>query len=295
MILLRRLASRAGRLPAAVVSVTLGHMQRTAVVTGASSGIGAATARLLATKGWHCILVARREDRLRLLAAEIGGEVEVCDVGDREAVEALAVRVLEHHPTLHLLVNNAGIPARPPLDQVDLDLVEEVARVNYLGGVWMTRSLLPGLRSAAATGKSDIVNVVSIAGAVAFAPSGAYIAAKHAQLAFSRSLRATLRGSGVRVHTILPGYVQTDGFPQQALLDHRVLRHIVVQPERVAAAIVKSAGRGSSERTVPWFPYRPAIVLYGIAPGLVSKLGSRLVRKSAAFQAKSADRPPDPA
>lgn len=292
MILLRHLAARAGRRPAIGVCVTLGRVQRTAVVTGASSGIGEATARLLAERGWLCILVARREDRLRALAHEIGGEAEVCDVGDREAVEALAARVLERHPALHLLVNNAGIAARPPLDVVDLDLVEQVARINYLGGVWMTRSLLPGLQFATPRGRAHIVNVVSIAGAVAFAPSGAYIAAKHAQLAFSRSLRATLRGSGVRVHTILPGYVQTDGFPQQSLLEHRVLRRIVVQPERVAAAIVKSVERNRSEVVVPWFPYRPAIVLYGVAPGLVSRLGSRLVRKSPAFQAKSAKRSP---
>ncbi len=270
-------------------------MQRIAVVTGASSGIGEATARLLAEQGWHCVLVARREVRLRALAEEIRGEVEVCDVGDREAVEALAARILERHPALDLLVNNAGIPARPALDVVDLDLVEQVARVNYLGGVWMTRSLLPGLQAAASTRRTHIVNVVSIAGAVSFAPSGAYIAAKHAQLAFSRSLRATLRRSGICVHTILPGYVQTDGFPQQSLLEHRMLRRIVVQPERVATAIVKSVQRNRSEMAVPWFPYRPAIILYGIAPGLVSRLGSRLARKSPAFQAKSAERPSGPA
>jgi len=265
---------------------------KVAVVTGASSGIGEATARLLAEKGWHCVLVARRADRLRSLAEAIGGELEVCDVGDREAVEALAARILERHPSLHLLVNNAGIPARPALDVVDLDLVEQVVRVNYLGGVWMARSLLPGLQSAAAEGRTHIVNVVSIAGAVSFAPSGAYIASKHAQLAFSRSLRATLRRSGVSVHTVLPGYVQTDGFPQRSLLEHSVLRRLVVQPERVAAAIVKSVERNRSEMVVPWFPYRPAIVLYGIAPVLVSRLGSRLVRKSPAFQAKSGEQPP---
>ena len=87
-------------------------MQRIAVVTGASSGIGEATARLLATGGWHCILVARREDRLRALAEETGGEAEPCDIGDRAAVEALAARILERHPSIHALVNNAGMPAR---------------------------------------------------------------------------------------------------------------------------------------------------------------------------------------
>ncbi len=266
-------------------------MQRVAVVTGASSGIGEATARLLAARGWHCILVARREDRLRALAEETGGEAEQCDIGDREAVEALAARILGRHPSLHALVNNAGMPARRQFPSVDLDLVEEVARVNYLGGVWLTRGLLPGLRPAPGGARSHIVNVVSVAGTVASAPSGAYTAAKHAQLAFSRSLQATLRGSGIAVHSILPGFVETEGFPQRELREHRFMRHIVVQPERVAETIARSLGRRSSEVVVPWFPYRPAAVLFGVAPGLMSKLGGRAVAKSRAFQAKMTDAP----
>jgi short-subunit dehydrogenase len=264
-------------------------MQRVAVVTGASSGIGEATARLLAERGWHCVLVARREDRLRALAEETGGEPEPCDIGDREAVEALAARLLERHPSLQALVNNAGMPARRRVTDVDLDLVEEVARVNYLGGVWMTRALLPGLRAAAGERRAHIVNVASVAGAIASAPSGAYTASKHAQLAFSRSLQATLRGSGIAVHSILPGFVETDGFPQRALLEHRFMRHIVVQPEDVAKSIAKALERGSSEIVVPWFPYRLATILYGIAPGVISKLGDRAVAKSPAFRAKAAE------
>ena len=228
-----------------------------AVVTGASSGIGESTARLLAAKGWHCVIIARRRDRLEALAGELGCEWEVCDVGDRAAVEATATRILERHPTLHLLVNNAGIPARRRLDEVELELVEQVARVNYLGGVWATRALLPGLRSGAGLGGAHVVNVVSVAGAVAFAPSGAYSAAKHAQLAFSRSLRVSLLGSGIAVHTIVPGYVQTEGFPQRSLLAHPLLRRIVAKPEDVARAILKAVERGRREVVVPWFPYRP--------------------------------------
>jgi short-subunit dehydrogenase len=171
---------------------------------------------------------------------------------------------------------------------VDLDLVDEVSRVNYLGGVWMTRALLSGLRLPADAGHSHIVNVVSIAGAVAFAPSGAYTAAKHAQLAFSRSLQASLRGSGIDVHTILPGYVETEGFPQRQLLEHPVLRHIVVRPDSVARAIVRVVEHGGREVAVPWFPYRPASMLYGISPVSVSRLGARIVASSRAFQAKAA-------
>jgi len=260
-----------------------------AVVTGASSGIGEETARLLASRGWHCVLVARRRDRLEALAEELGCEWEVCDVGEREAVEAAAARILDRHSTVHLLVNNAGMPARRPLDEVELELVERVARVNYLGGVWATRALLPGLRNGAAAGGAHVVNVVSVAGAVAFAPSGAYSAAKHAQLAFSRSLRVSLIGSGIAVHTILPGYVQTEGFPQRSLLAHPMLRRIVAQPEDIARAILKAVERGRREVVVPWFPYRPALALYGIAPPLFARAGDWMVRTSATFRAKAAE------
>ena len=84
-----------------------------AVVTGASSGIGAELARALAAKDWHCVLLARREERLRPLAEEIGGEFELCDVSDRTAVDAAAARVLERHPQIDLLVNNAGVRRAP--------------------------------------------------------------------------------------------------------------------------------------------------------------------------------------
>ena len=177
---------------------------RVAVVTGASSGIGEAIARLLAGKGWHCVLVARREDRLRALADEIGGEVELCDVADRDAVDAMAERILARHPAIHLLVNNAGMPARGSYLTVDLNLVRRVMEVNYLGGVWCTRALLPGLR-AASFGTAHVVNLVSVAGTTAFAPAGAYAASKHAQLAFSRSLSSALRGSGSRCTPSSPG------------------------------------------------------------------------------------------
>ena len=190
-------------------------------------------------------------------------------------------------------INNAGIPARRSFADVDLDLVEEVARINYLGGVWLTRSLLPGLRPAPGAPRAHIVNVVSVAGAVASAPSGAYTAAKHAQLAYSRSLQASLRGSRIAVHSILPGFVETEGFPQRALIEHRFMRRVVVQPERVAETIAKSLDRRGSEVVVPWFPYRPATVLFGVAPGLMSKLGGRAVAKSPAFQAKMGDGPPE--
>lgn len=244
---------------------------RIAVVTGASSGIGEATARLLAQRGWRCVLVARREDRLRALAGEIGGEVELCDVSDRDAVDALARRILERHPAVHLLVNNAGIHARGSFLTIDLDRVRRVMEVNYLGGVWCTRALMPGLRAAAASGGAHVVNLVSVAGTAAFAPSGAYASAKHAQLAFSRSLAASLRGSGIAVHAVLPGFVETEGFPQKGVLKSPLLAMFVIQPPRVAKAVVDAVEKGKTEVTVPWFPYRLISIAQAVMPRIVGR------------------------
>jgi len=246
--------------------------EKIAVVTGASSGIGEATARLLAEKGWRCVLVARREDRLRAVADEIGAEVEACDVGDRDAVEAMAARILGRHPQIHLLVNNAGMPARGTFLVVDPETIRRVTDVNYLGGVWCTRALLTGLRGAAAAGDgAHVVNLVSVAGTTAFAPAGAYAAAKHAQLAFSRSLAAALRGSGIAVHAVLPGFVETEGFPQKGVLRSRLLGRFVIQPPRVAEAVVRAVERGKREVTVPWFPYRIISIAQVLAPGLIAR------------------------
>jgi len=246
--------------------------ERIVVVTGASSGIGEATARLLARKGWRCVLVARREDRLRAVADEIGAEVELCDVGDRDAVEAMAARILGRHPQIHLLVNNAGMPARGTFLVVDPETIRRVTDVNYLGGVWCTRALLTGLTSAAAAGeRAHVVNLVSVAGTTAFAPAGAYAASKHAQLAFSRSLASALSGSGIAVHAVLPGFVETEGFPQKGVLKSRLLGRFVIQPPRVAEAVLTAVEKGRREVTVPWFPYRPISVLQALVPGVVGR------------------------
>ncbi len=242
--------------------------ERVAVVTGASTGIGEAIARALAGRGWHCVLLARRADLLERLAGEIGGEWEVCDVSDRAQVDEVAARVLERHPDIGLLVNNAGVPARGSFLDVDPELVERAIRVNYLGSVWCLRAFDPGLHAGA-----HVVNLVSVAGAVAFAPAGAYAASKHAQLAFSRSVTALLRPRGVKVHTVMPGFVETEGFPQRTKLQSRLLLRYVLEPEDVARAVVKAIEKDKQEMTVPWFPYR----LGPMAQALVPRLFSRVV------------------
>lgn len=248
---------------------------RVAVLTGASSGIGEATAREFARRGWHCVLLARRQDLLERIAGEIGAEWEVCDVSDRAQVDEVAARILERHPAIGLLVNNAGIPARGSFLDIEPERIKAVIDVNYLGGVWCLRAFEPGLRAAAVGGKSHVVNLVSVAGTVAFAPAGAYSAAKHAQLAFSRSTAALLRSSRIQVHTVMPGFVETEGFPQRAKLRSRLLLRFVVEVEDVAKAIANAVEKGKGEVTVPWFPYRPIAVAQALLPGLFAALAGR--------------------
>ena len=240
-------------------------MGKIAVVTGASSGIGAEIARGLARAGWRCVLIARREDRLRALAEETGGEFEVCDVADRAAVEATAARVLERHPQIGLLVNNAGVAGRASFLDGDPAAIENVIRVNYLGGVWCLRAFLPGLEAAS---PADVVNIVSVAGDVAFPPSGPYSASKHAQLAFSRATAAQLRRRRIRVHTVKPGFVETEGFPQSWL--PRPLQRIVVGPEAVAAHVLASLEHGRGETSVPRY--------YGVAGRLQALMPNSFAR-----------------
>jgi uncharacterized protein len=244
-------------------------VSRVAVVTGASSGIGAEIARLLAARGDLCVLLARRTDRLEALAEEIGGEAETCDVADRLAVEAVAARILERHPRIEVLVNNAGVSGRVRFLDGDPERIERVIRINYLGSVWCLRAFLPGLRAAA---PSDVVNIVSVAGAVAGPPSGPYSASKHAQLAFSRTVAAELREEGIRVHTVKPGFAETEGFPQAWLPGPA--QRLVIGPEEVAAHVLRSLEKGRGETTVPWY-YGPVGTLQDLMPNVFTRVLSR--------------------
>jgi uncharacterized protein len=238
-----------------------------AVVTGGATGIGAALARRLAARGQLCVLLGRREERLRELAGEIEAEYEVCDVADRGAVERTAAKVRTRHPAIGLLVNNAGVPGRIGFLDAPPERIEELVRINYLGSVWCLRAFLPALEAAA---PAHVVNVVSVAGTVAVGP---YSASKHAQLAFSRSVAAELRPRGIRVLTVNPGFVETEGFPQQRLRERRLGR-IVVGADYVAGRIVRALERGRTEIFVPGW-YRAAAWGQSAAPAAAARLAGR--------------------
>jgi NAD(P)-dependent dehydrogenase (short-subunit alcohol dehydrogenase family) len=242
-----------------------------AVVTGGSSGIGAALARALSGRGWHCVLLARGRERLERVAAELNAEFEQCDVSDREHVERVARRIGETHPAVHLLVNNAGVSERRDLLELPPERIEEVVRINYLGSVWCLRAFLPLLEAGA---PSDVVNVVSVAGTISYGSGGAYTASKHAQLAFSRRVAVELASKRIRVHTINPGPVPTPSFPQGRLLRHPLARHWVLTPEEIAEAIVRTLERGRAEIVRPR-SLRMVGVAQSLAPATIARVMAR--------------------
>jgi NADP-dependent 3-hydroxy acid dehydrogenase YdfG len=181
-------------------------MTRTAVVTGASSGIGAATARRLVADGYEVVAAARREDRLEALAKETGVRPARLDVTDAESVTAFAAALDE----VDVLVNNAGGAfGADPVASGDPDDWQAMFSVNVLGTLRVTQALLPKL-SAGAGG--TIVNITSTAAYVNYEGGGGYSAAKHAEHALTETLRLELAGVPVRVIEIEPGMVKTDEF-----------------------------------------------------------------------------------
>ncbi|MGO4957242.1 SDR family oxidoreductase [Luteococcus sp. Sow4_B9] len=179
---------------------------KTAVVTGASSGIGAATARHLAREGYRVLCVARRADRIQALADEIGGMAVPCDITDEDQVQTLAQTVGDQ---LDLLVNNAGgAVGLEPVGEADLDAWETMYRVNVLGTAQVTKTLLPALEAARGT----IVFVTSTAADGGYEGGAGYCGAKAAERAIVETMRLELFDKPVRITEICPGMVHTDEF-----------------------------------------------------------------------------------
>jgi NADP-dependent 3-hydroxy acid dehydrogenase YdfG len=179
---------------------------RTAVVSGASSGIGAATAARLVEEGFDVVVGARRIDRLTALASSIGARAVPLDVTDPASVEAFAAAL----DRVDVLVNNAGgaFDARPVAD-ADLDSWSRSYDVNVLGTVRLTKALLPALR---ASGSGDVVFVSSTAALTSYEGGASYTSAKHGVHTLAETLRLELNGEPVRVIEIAPGMVRTEEF-----------------------------------------------------------------------------------
>jgi short-subunit dehydrogenase len=238
------------------------------VITGASSGIGEALARRLAADGWRLLLVARRAERLEALTRNLGdgAVIEAADLTDREAVRRVAARAEAEFERLGLLVNNAGgNRKRGAFGDPDYgyDYVREIMDQNFDSAVRMTEALLPFLRRSA---PSAIVNVGSIAGRIGRPRMGAYNAAKFALNGWTEGLYLEERVHGVHVGLVTPGFVATEGFPQEQLRNKPHTRWMVGTADQAVEAILKAAD-GKPEISVPaWYGLLPR--LRYAAPGL---------------------------
>jgi len=252
-----------------------------AIVTGASSGIGAAVARDLASRGTIVIAAARRREMLEAVVADCrrgapGSEAAVCDVGERDQIEALCRDALSRHGKVDVLVNNAGIPMRVHATRLTAEQVDRVMRIDFFGAVWPTLVLLPSMLERRS---GHIVNVSSVAGRLPSAREAGYTAAKHALNGWSDVLAVDLYGTGVKVHTVNPGPIKTEIWGK--IQEPAAFKGKQYPPERIAAVVRACLERGSHER---WFPRSMAWL-----PPFKMAMPRAFIRSFAAFD-RRADR-----
>jgi short-subunit dehydrogenase len=258
----------------------------TAVVTGATSGIGRVLALRLARAGAAVALVARRAAELDAVAAEItaaGGTTLAvpCDVGDRESVERACIRVRERFGAVDLLVNNAGYGHHRTFLEWDLADMERMMRVNYLGSLYFTKLLLPGMVER---GKGWIVFVASVAGKIGTPEETAYAATKFALVGLAEALSLEVEDAGVHVLTVCPGVIRTPFFDAEALERMPpVTRRQWVEPEALVEAIVKALAAGKREITFPR-GLAVAYVVRALAPGFMRSQVKRVTLGALAKQ-----------
>jgi len=244
------------------------YRNRTAVVTGASSGIGAELARQLARRGMRVALVARRAERLATLAEEIGSaggtaSAHPCDVADHASVAAAGRDIRDRYDAIHLLANCAGYARHVLFQDHDVDDIQRMVQTNVMGTVYWIRELLPGMREQ---GQGWIVNVSSFAGMVAQPDEAAYTATKFAVTGLSDALAWELRPQGIHVLCVYPVLVRTDMFTPEILerMPAGTARRFITA-ERFAADTLRALERGAHHAVIPR-PYRFVTILKALFP-----------------------------
>lgn len=249
---------------------------RTALLTGATGGLGRAIARSLAGRGAVLVLSSRREAELRELAASLPGDghrTAVCDLGE----DGAAVRLAAEAGDCDVLVANAGVPAGGRLERLDPDEVDRALRVNLTAPVRLTRELLPAMRERDA---GQIVFISSLQGKVAFPRSSLYSASKFGMRGFALSLRQDLAGTGVGVTVVLPGFVRDAGmFADSGQKPPPGLG--TVSPEQVGEAVAKAIERDRAEVTVATLPQRIGAGIAHRRPHLAARVTARSAGKVA--------------
>ena len=254
----------------------------TALVTGASSGIGRLLALRLARQGASVALVARREAELEAVASEIrahSGEAMVlpCDVADANQVADSAALALKHFGAVDILVNNAGYGGQRTFLDWDLQDMERIMQVNYFGAVYFTKALLPQM---VARKSGWLVFVSSVTGRIASPEKTAYAASKFAMTGFAEALSIEVEGAGVHLLTVYPGVIHTPFFSEQMLENMPPgSRRSMVEPDGLVDAIIEALAKGKRELTYPG-GLAAGYVVRALAPGFLRQQVMRVTRKS---------------
>lgn len=223
----------------------------TAAVTGASAGIGEATARALVAEGASVVVGARRVDRLESLASELGDSVEVVDMDVRQPEDShkLVKAAIDRFGQLDALVVNAGIGAYGGIMDLSDDQLADMMDTNIAGTVWPIRAAVPGFRDQ---GSGDIVIVASVAGLRGAGDEAVYAATKFAQVGLAGGLDRELRADGIRVTTLAPGGTATEFAMGAGRTPDMPGLAAMMRPEDVAAAVVTVLRQPTSMRTLVW-------------------------------------------
>jgi short-subunit dehydrogenase len=253
----------------------------TALVTGASAGIGLAVARRLAQSGANLVLAARRPEPLEEAAASLRplGVKAIAvptDVSHLDALEALVDRAIGEFGNIDVLVNNAGVEAFRPFEELPLDRIADTIAVNLTSALQLTRLVIPHMLKA---GRGHVVNMASTAGKFGIAYGATYGTTKAGLINFSHALRAEYHGRGISTSAICPGFTEQGGIYDRMRQQSASKSPFLVgstTAERVAEAVVRAIERDKAELIVNWPPLRPLTAFVALFP----TLGGALVRRA---------------